>query len=64
MTDRKEEAIDRRGFFGAAAKGATVGLGAIVAAVSTAEAAEEEPREGELYRETPHVRAYYSSARF
>ena len=39
MTDRKEEAIDRRGFFGAAAKGATVGLGAVVAAVSTAEAA-------------------------
>lgn len=64
MTDRKEETLNRRGFFGAAAKGATLGLGAVVASVGTAEAMEVEPSGDGTYRETPHVKAYYDLARF
>lgn len=64
MTDKKEETLDRRGFFGAAAKGATLGLGAVVATVSTAQATEVEPSGDSTYRATPHVKTYYDLARF
>ena len=64
MTEKKEDAMSRRSFFGAAGKGVAVGAGAVVAAVSSAGAAEVEVQEGSGYRETDHVKTYYNSARF
>lgn len=64
MADKAKEEVSRRGFFGAAGKGAAVGLGTVVAAAGGAQAAEVEAPAGEYYRATDHVKTYYTSAKF
>ena len=63
MKEDKSDQMDRRRFFGAAGKGVVAGVGAVVVAAGTAEAAEE-PSETGSYRETEHVKTYYKLARF
>ena len=64
MADQSKEEVSRRAFFGAAGKGAAIGLGAVVAAASGAQAAEVEDPSGLNYRESDHVKTYYNSAKF
>lgn len=64
MATQSKEEVSRRAFFGAAGKGAAIGLGAVVAAASGAQAAEVEAPGGQHYRETDHVKTYYKSAKF
>lgn len=55
---------DRRGFLKLAGLGA-VGAGAAVANATTSDASppRAEPKPGETYRETEHIRKYYELAR-
>ena len=64
MADKAKEEVSRRGFFGAAGKGAAVGLGAVVAATSGARAEEAEAVDGGHYRKSDHVKTFYATARF
>ena len=64
MADSVKDEVSRRGFFGAAGKGAALGLGAVVAAAGGAQAAEVEHPEGRHYRATDHVKTYYDLAKF
>ena len=64
MATQSKEEVSRRAFFGAAGKGAAIGLGAVVAAASGVQAAEVETPSGQQYRESDHVKTYYSSAKF
>ncbi len=63
MKEKIQEAVGRRGFFGSAGKTVALGVGAALTATTGAKAATEVP-EGDGYRETPHVMAYYESAKF
>jgi len=64
MADKAKEEVSRRGFFGAAGKGAAVGLGAVVAAAGGARAEEAEAVDGGHYRKSDHVKTFYATARF
>ena len=64
MATQSKEEVSRRAFFGAAGKGAAIGLGTVVAAMSGAQAAEVEDPQGRQYRESDHVKTYYNSAKF
>jgi hypothetical protein len=64
MKEKSQETVSRRGFLGAAGKSVAAGVGAMVTATGVAEGAEDS-RQGEgCYRVTPHVKAYYETARF
>jgi hypothetical protein len=56
---------DRRGFLRMIGTGAAGGAVALATGEAAATAATEPPRkDGELYRETEHVKTYYKLARF
>lgn len=60
----KEATTGRRDFLKLAGLGTVVGGAALVSGRKTSEAAEPVSGKGSGYRETEHVRAFYSSARF
>ncbi len=64
MATKTKEEVSRRDFFGAAGKGAAIGLGTVVAAASGAQAAEIDESGNQHYRESEHVKTYYTSAKF
>jgi hypothetical protein len=57
---------DRRGFLRMIGTGAAGGAAALVAGEAAAETIASEParKEGELYRETQHIKTYYELAKF
>jgi spermidine/putrescine-binding protein len=63
VSDKPKEKVNRRRFFASLGKGAALGAGALAASAGAAQAAEE-PAEGEIYRESEHVKAYYETTRF
>lgn len=65
MSEERKTA-DRRSFLKLAGAGVVGGSAAAVAAVSgsqSADAASDEVAEGQLYRETEHVKRFYALAR-
>ncbi len=65
ITDKKTERLPRREFLkGAAFFTGVTAVGAVGDAPASAAAVEEKPSTGAGYRQTDHVRTYYSLARF
>ena len=60
----KEATTGRRDFLKLAGLGTVVGGAALVSGQKASEAAEPVSGKGSGYRETEHVRTFYSSARF
>ncbi|CFX17212.1 Formate dehydrogenase region TAT target [Candidatus Filomicrobium marinum] len=66
QNDKKAAAADRRSFLKLAGASVVGGGAAAVAAASPALAAEveAEPKPGQTYRESEHVKRYYELAKF